>query len=86
MIGIDVILPNFSHKKSQQGGRWGKGKNKDISLESIANSKSQLPKADDGNQIQLPTMSRLERVKVGKGCGVHKGPRGESSKSNSQPH
>jgi hypothetical protein len=43
-------LPNFPYKKSQEGGRWGNGKNKDIiSLESIANSKSQLPKADDGN-------------------------------------
>jgi hypothetical protein len=49
LIGIDMILPNFSYKKSQQGGRWRKGKNKDISLESIADSKSQLPKADDGN-------------------------------------
>jgi hypothetical protein len=45
-----MILPNFPYKKSQQGGRrWGNGENKDISLESIANSKSQLPKADDGN-------------------------------------
>jgi len=48
--GFDMILPNFPYKKSQQGGRkWRNGENKDISLESIANSKSQLPKADDGN-------------------------------------
>ncbi len=44
-----MILPNFPYKKSQGGRRWGNEENKDISLESIANSKSQLPKADDGN-------------------------------------
>jgi len=36
-----------NHNKEEEDEEIGE--NKDISLESIANSKSQLPKADDGN-------------------------------------
>jgi hypothetical protein len=44
---------------------WVIGKNKNIKLESIANSKRPIMEIT----IQLPTMSRLESVKVGKGRG-----------------